>query len=105
MVHGDDFVAVGCKVATDKLRTSLENAYKVKCEVLGGSEDELKEIRVLNRVVRRDDRGYSLEADPRHSEIVVRDLVLEGSKHSKLPGSKEEHKKAAGGRLAQASTP
>ena len=35
MVHGDDFVAVGGKAATDKLKKTLEDAYKVKCEVLG----------------------------------------------------------------------
>ena len=69
--------------------------YKVKCEVLGGT-DELKHIRVLKRVVCRDGQEYSLE-DPRHAEIVVRDLSLEESKRSNLLGSKEEHKTAGGG--------
>ena len=51
MVHGDNFVAVGGKAATDKLKKTLEDAYKVKCEVLGGNSDEMSEIRVLNRVI------------------------------------------------------
>ena len=96
MVHGDDFVAVGNKKATGKLKQSLEEAYKVKCEVLGDGADELQEIRILNRVIRREKHGLTLEADPRHAEIVVRDLGLEGSKSSKLPGSKEEHKRTGG---------
>ena len=51
----------------------------------------------MNRVIRRDDQGHTLEADPRHAEIVVRDLCLEHVKPSKLPGSKEEHKRSGGG--------
>ena len=97
MVHGDDFVAVGDEKATKKLQVSLEKAYKVKCEVLGDGKDEKSEIRVLNRIIRRVDTGFALEADPRHAEIIVRDLGLIGAKPSKLPGSKEDHKKAGGG--------
>ena len=97
MVHGDDFVAVGDQKATQRLKGILEKAYKIKCEILGDGQEELDEIRVLNRVIRRDDHGYTLEADPRHAEIVIRDLGLEGVKISKLPGSQEEHKRAGGG--------
>ena len=35
MVHEDDFVAVGYKTATTKLKNILKNAYKVKSEILG----------------------------------------------------------------------
>ena len=97
MVHGDDFVAVGDEQSTRKLQLSLENAYKVKCEVLGGDSGDKKEIRVLNRIIRRVDAGFTLEADPRHAELVIRDLGLIGARASKLPGSKEDHKRAGGG--------
>ena len=97
MVHGDDFVAVGDEKSTQKLKKSLEAAYKVKCEILGGGKGKMSEIRVLNRVIRRDDQVLTLEADPRHAEIFVRDLCLENAKPSKLPCSKEEHKRSGGG--------
>ena len=97
MVHGDDFVAVGDKKSTDRLKLILEKAYKITCEILGGDADEKDEIRVLNRVIHRSKVGYTLEADPRHAEIVIRDLGLENARPSRLPGSKEEHKRAAGG--------
>ena len=97
MVHGDDFVAVGSETATTKLRLTLEKAYKIKSEILGAGSNDLKEIRVLNRVVKCNDRGYTLEADPRHAEIAIRDLGLSDAKPSKLPGSKEEQKKSGGG--------
>ena len=97
MVHGDDFVAVGDGAATTRLQKILEKAYKVKSEILGDGPGEVNEIRVLNRVVRRDQSGYTIEADPRHAELAIRDLGLEGARGSKLPGSKDEMKKAGGG--------
>ena len=51
VVHGDDFLSVVEKAATDSLKKILTDADKVKCEVLGGDDGELSEIRVLNRVV------------------------------------------------------
>ena len=36
------------------------------------------------------DRGIELEANPRHAEIVIRELGLEGSTPSKIPGVKAE---------------
>ena len=86
MVHGDDFVAVGDEKATKKLQASLEKAYKVKCEVLGDGAEEKKEIRVLNRIIRRVDTGFALEADPRYAEIIVRDLGLIGAKPQQAAG-------------------
>ena len=74
MVHGDDFVAVGDKAATDRLQKTLERAYKVKSEILGDKQGEVDEIRVLNRVVRRDKDGFTIEADPRHAEIAMREI-------------------------------
>ena len=96
-VHGDDFAAVGNQKDMDKFRKSLETACKVKCAILGGGKDEFDEIRVVIWVIRRDDSGFKLEAGPRHAEIVIRDLGLEGARSSKLPGFKEEHKRTGGG--------
>ena len=97
MVHGDDFVAVGPKGATEKLQRALEAAYKVKCETMGGYAGDVSELRVLNRIVRRDKEGYRIEADLRHAKLVIKELELEGARGNKLPGSKEEKKKAGGG--------
>ena len=93
MVHGDDFLATGDGKAVESLKKVLSDAYKVKVETLGGDAGDLSEIRVLNRVLRRTDAGYRLEADPRHAEAVIRDLGLIGAKGSKLPGSKEEKRR------------
>ena len=89
MVHGDDFLTVGSKTSTDALKKTLMTAYKVKCEFLGGGEGEVSEIRVLNRVVRRTGSGLTIEADPRHAEMVIKDLELTTAKEGRVPGSKE----------------
>ena len=93
MVHGDDFLATGDGKAVGGLKTVLSNAYKVKVETLGNGENDKREIRVLNRVLRLTPAGYRLEADPRHAEAAIRDLGLTGAKSSKLPGTKEEKRK------------
>ena len=99
MVHGDDFLAVGDKTATESLRKVLTDTYKVKAEVLGGGGGELSEIRVLNRIVRRTDNGITIEADPRNAELMIKDLDLINAKSRKVPGSKEEMKRVADARV------
>ena len=90
MVHGDDFVAVGDKDGLKSVREALEGKYKLKVQALGGRRECAKEIRLLNKIVRHTAKGIELEADPRHAEIVIRDLGLADGKPSKVPGKKEE---------------
>ena len=42
---------------------------------LGGGQGELKELRILNRVIRWTPTGLKYEVDPRHAEIVVRGVA------------------------------
>ena len=88
MVHGDDFVAVGDKRSLAKLRATLESKFKLKVQTLGNGEGHVSELRVLNKVIRLENGGIELEADPRHAEIVIKELGLEGAKASKVPGVK-----------------
>ena len=88
MVHGDDFAAVGEEEKLAETRKVLEEKYNIKVEVLGGDKDDAKEVKILNKVVRRTENGIEMEADPRHVELIVRELELEKAKASKSPGSK-----------------
>ena len=92
MVHGDDFVAVGPEQQLDDVKRTLSEKYKIKVEQLGQKEGQSAEIRILNKVVRATDKGIELEADPRHAELVIKELGLEGAKASLVPGSKTEAK-------------
>ena len=76
MVHGDDFLGVGPEEHLKDLRKTLEDKYKLKVEMLGHSEGEKAEIKILNKIVRETKDGIELEADPRHVEIAVRELGI-----------------------------
>ena len=75
MVHGDDFIAVGNTKWLLPTRKTLDK-YMLKFQVLGKGEDCVQEVRILNKVIRRTDEGIELEADPRHAEIVAKELGL-----------------------------
>ena len=91
MVHGDEFVAVEDKLK-DTQKT-LEQKYKIKTEKLGQGDGCKSEIRILNKVLRATSEGIELEADPRHAELVVKELGLDNAKASLVPGSQGEVKK------------
>jgi len=94
-VHGDDFTCSGPEHALEWLKTIFEKAYEIKAEVLGPRADkgQKTEIRVLNRVLTWNSWGIGYEADPRHAEIVIRELGLSEGKSVTTPGSKDENAK------------
>ena len=105
LVHGDDFVAVGSDHGLAETRATLENKYKLKGEVLGEGQGCVEELRILNKVVRYTPAGVELEADPRHAELVVRELGLLDAKASRTPGVKDVKRRNVndeddGGRIA-----
>ena len=90
--HGDDFVGVGTPIDFGRTRAGLEDKYKLKVETLSGDATDVKEVKILNKIIRWTARGIELEADPRHAEIVVRNLGLEGAKPNKVHGAKADDK-------------
>ena len=56
MVHGDDFIAVGNTRALLATRKTLDK-YRLKVKVLGEGSGCVKEVRILNKVIRRTDEG------------------------------------------------
>ena len=88
MVHGDYVVGVGQPEEPARLRRASEDKYKLKVEMLSGEKDDVREVKILNQIIRWTDSGVELEADPRHAEIVVCELGLSGAAASKVPGVK-----------------
>ena len=62
----------------------------MKSKVLGHGAHELREARILNRVVRVTANGWEYEADQRHADLIIKELGLEEAKPAAAPGSKEE---------------
>ena len=75
VVHGDDFVFAGPAGELNWVRAMMAECFLTKVVGrLGGGAGEVRELRILNRVVRWAADGLRYEADPRHAEIVVRGL-------------------------------
>ena len=73
MVHGDDFVFCGGPEALKWVAKELGKAVLLKVVgILGGDAKagEVHEARCLNRVIRWTPQGLTLEADPRHAELL-----------------------------------
>ena len=90
VVHGDDFSALGTSDSLDKYEAGLRNSFECKMRGRLGSEpDDLKEIRMLNRIIRIVPGGLLYEADPRHAELLAKSMGLDDCKKVATPGVKK----------------
>ena len=86
LVHGDDYVTSGHDEHLDWLKTQLEASYEIQTQKLGLGPGYEAEGKVLNRIVSCDDKGWRLEADPRHAELVVEQLGVGSMRPAATPG-------------------
>ena len=88
LIHGADFVAVGYRDDIYDFKKALAGRFTVKDKVLGTDmgQGEIKETRVLNRILRIKPEGWEYEADQRHAELIVRGLGMDKAKSVKTPG-------------------
>ena len=49
-----------------------------------GETVESKEIKILNRIIRYTERGFEMEADLRHAELIIKQLGLEKNQPTSL---------------------
>ena len=66
------------------LETELEKTYEIKTQKLGWADGYKAEGKVLNKVIRRTEEGWEMEADPCHAEFVIEQL---GFKHDRGIGT------------------
>ena len=85
LVHGDDFMSVGGVEECQWLKEMLERRFEIKTKIVGSGENELKEERILNRLIRITADGWEYEADQRHADIIVEKLSLKGATGVKTP--------------------
>ena len=95
-VHGDDFSSTGREADLIWFKRELEKQFDIKTEFLGPSPgNHLQEIRILNRVLCWTASGLTYEADPRHAEILIKELNPWASKAVATPGSRDDTGKAS----------
>ena len=89
VVHGDDFTALGSPKSLDLFELGMQKSFECKLKGrLGTGKDDLKEMRVLNRIIRVDETGLLYRADPRHAEMLIKAFGLSDSKPVVTPGVK-----------------
>jgi len=80
VVHGDDFTVLGHKEDLNWFWTEISKKFESKHRGrIGPEESDLKEIRILNRIVTWTTSGIQYEADQRHVEICLQEVGLEDS--------------------------
>ena len=90
-VHGNDYVSAGQFEELKWMRTQPESKYIVKTQTFGPGKDHVQHVKILNRIAIWDDTvGIKYEVDPRHVEIIINQLQLEGAKPVSTSGTKEE---------------
>jgi hypothetical protein len=87
VVHGDDLTALGLQPDLDWYEKELAKSFELKIRGRIGENTELKTMRILNRIVTLTP-GLIYESDPRHAELMVRNVSLGESKRVGTPGVK-----------------
>ena len=97
VVHGNDFTALGTAAGLDMYEAAMAAALEVKLKGrLGTEPEDLKEMRVLNRVIRVEGSTLLYEPDPRHAELLIRALAVEQANSQCTPGVKTTFEKIQG---------
>ena len=76
LVHGDDFVCVGRPEGLTWLRAKLSTRFQIKTTTVGTNahDGEVREARILTRVIRISPEGWEYEADQRHADLIIQEL-------------------------------
>ena len=87
VVHGDDFTTLATGHNIQWLVGELQKHFLIKNRgTLGPDSDDLKDIRVLNRIVSWCSDGIRYEADQRHAAMLVKAFNLQDAKGVETPG-------------------
>ena len=77
LVHGDDFVSVGALGQLRWMKEKPKARFEIKSTTVGSNEEEgeVKEARILNRVIRITCDCWECEADQsqRHADLIVQE--------------------------------
>ena len=75
MAHGDDFTILGTDNDLNFVIGAIKKEFEVKVRGrLGSGKEDDKSVRILNRIIRWTHSGIRVEADPRHVEILIKEM-------------------------------
>ena len=77
IVHSDEFTLLGTRKNLDWAERKLAGAFELKLRGrLGVKEGCIRDMKMLNRVVRLCKDGLRQEPDPRHTELLAKSIKL-----------------------------
>lgn len=86
MVYGDDFTTLGAARDLDWFEKEIAGRKEVKLRGRrGNSKGDHQEVKLLNRAMRITQEGVEVEADPRHAELIIKELGLAGGRSASTP--------------------
>ena len=91
VVHGGGFTSLGMKEHLEYFHKSLQKEWTTTVRALLGplgTEGTQRSICILNRLVSWGSEGITWEGDPRHAEILIRELGVTGAR-VKTPSTKD----------------
>ena len=90
LVHGDDFFSVGDAGQLQWLKERLKGRFEIKTSTVGLREDkgEVREARILNRVIRVSGSGWEYDADQRHADLIIQETGAHGMSILTLEGKR-----------------
>jgi hypothetical protein len=91
LVHGDGFLVLADQEGQEYMQQVLTEKYKYRCdgEIGKGSG---KYLTILNRIVsyEQETGRVTYEADPRHAQMIIRQLNLLNAKSVTTPAEKKK---------------
>ena len=102
MVHGDDIVCAGTAEDLKFIEEQIKQRFDIKTQSVGLSQGFERRAKVLNRIVRVDEFGYTLEADPRHARLIIEELGMERASGTSTPIDDQTRDGATEGELLSA---
>lgn len=88
LVHGDGFVCAGGVEDLKLCKARLQERFEIKRATVGTDEaaGEIREARILNRIIRVTEDGSEYEADQRHADLVVKETGADDKSSLTHPG-------------------
>jgi hypothetical protein len=91
VVHGDGFTYLGYENDLDEIEAKMSSWYDIKVRGrLGDGPEDVKKIDILNRSITWTGEELVYRADPKHAEIIMKEIGLDDdSKGLSRPAEKE----------------
>ena len=90
LTHRDDFVLTGPTKRLTEFENEMKSVYPIKAKII--SLGSPKSIKTLNRKLHWGKEGIVYQHDPRHIDVLEKDLGLENGNSVQTPEVTEEEK-------------